>query len=154
VLQKEKLVFESQQNSHVFAAYIPPKKIAESRTGIIYLANAAAFEDLMRRMGSELAAVTRRPKKFRNDSLHADWAKVSRAQVESCVAFLRSESVEALQLTAMLTDQDISDYITYRFKLNELIHLHFLFHALNDGSCGNSINGISALHENSERRAF
>jgi hypothetical protein len=43
----------------------------------------------------------------------------------------------------MLTDEDISDYLTYRFKLNELIHLHFLFHALNDGSCGDSINGIS-----------
>lgn len=43
----------------------------------------------------------------------------------------------------MLTDQDISAYLTYRFKLNELIHLHFLFHALNDGSCGDSINGIS-----------
>lgn len=67
---------------------------------------AVAFEDLMRRMGSELAG---RPKleqvltsagllqggevrtaqsylKFRNDSLHANWTKVSRAQVESCIA--------------------------------------------------------------------
>ena len=42
----------------------------------------------------------------------------------------------------MLTDKDIGDYLTYRFKLNELIHLHFLFHALNDGRCGDSINGI------------
>ena len=70
---------------------------------------AAAFEDLMRRMGSELAGMTGRPKleqvltsagllqggevrtaqsylKFRNDSLHANWTKVSRAQVESCIA--------------------------------------------------------------------
>jgi|SRR6516162_5551247 hypothetical protein len=42
----------------------------------------------------------------------------------------------------MLTDKEIGDYLTYRFKLNELIHLHFLFHALNDGNCGESINGI------------
>ena len=26
--------------------------------------------------------------KFRNDSLHANWANVSRAQVESCIAFV------------------------------------------------------------------
>jgi hypothetical protein len=77
---------------------------------------AAAFEDLMRRMGSELAGVTGRPRlddlltalkeagilkggeigvaqsylKFRNDSLHADWANVQRSQIESCVAFVES----------------------------------------------------------------
>lgn len=75
---------------------------------------AAAFEDLIRRMGLELAAVAGRPSlqdvttalreagvlkggeigtaqsflKFRNDSLHADWANVSHAQVESCAAFI------------------------------------------------------------------
>ncbi len=75
---------------------------------------AAAFEDLIRRMGIELAAVAGRPSlqdvttalkgaavlkggeigtaqsflKFRNDSLHADWANVSRSQVESCAAFV------------------------------------------------------------------
>ncbi len=75
---------------------------------------AAAFEDLMRRMGIEFAGVAGRPSlqdvitalkdagvlkggeigtaqsflKFRNDSLHADWANVSRAQVESCIAFM------------------------------------------------------------------
>jgi hypothetical protein len=75
---------------------------------------AAAFEDLMRRMGAELARVGGRPSlqevltalkdpgvlkggeigiaqsflKFRNDSLHADWANVSRVQVESCIAFV------------------------------------------------------------------
>jgi hypothetical protein len=75
---------------------------------------AAAFEDLMRRMGTELAGVTGRPKledvlaaltnasilrggevgtaqsylKFKNDSLHADWAKVQRSQVQSCIAFI------------------------------------------------------------------
>jgi hypothetical protein len=75
---------------------------------------AGAFEDLIRRMGSELAGVAGRPSlqdvitelknagvlkggeigtaqsflKFRNDSLHADWANVSRAQVESCTAFI------------------------------------------------------------------
>jgi hypothetical protein len=77
---------------------------------------AAAFEDLMRRMGTEFAGVVDRPSlqdvitalkdagvlkggeigtaqsflKFRNDSLHADWANVSRAQVESCTAFVDS----------------------------------------------------------------
>ena len=77
---------------------------------------AAAFEDLMRRMGSELAGVVGRPKledvliavknagitkggevgtaqsflKFRNDSLHADWTKVTRVQVESCTAFIEA----------------------------------------------------------------
>ena len=74
---------------------------------------AAAFENLIRRMGEEFAGVTTRPKleevitalkdkgilkggevgtamsylKFRNDSLHADWQKVGRPQVESCLAF-------------------------------------------------------------------
>ena len=38
------------KTAQVFPAHIPPKKIAESRTGIIYLAHAAAFEDLMRTM--------------------------------------------------------------------------------------------------------
>ena len=77
---------------------------------------AAAFEDLMRRMGTELAGVAGRPSlqdvlnalkdklvlkggeigtaqsflKFRNDSLHADWANVSRAQVDSCTAFIEA----------------------------------------------------------------
>jgi len=77
---------------------------------------ASGFEDLMRRMGSELAAVRGRPKleevitalkdaailkggevgtalsylKFRNDSLHADWANVQRSQVESCMAFVEA----------------------------------------------------------------
>jgi hypothetical protein len=77
---------------------------------------AAAFEDLMRRMASELARVEGRPKledvltalknagilkggevgtaqsylKFRNDSLHADWGKVQRSQIESCTAFIEA----------------------------------------------------------------
>jgi hypothetical protein len=75
---------------------------------------AAAYEDLIRRMGIEFAQVPGRPDlqeviarlkdagtlkggeigiaqsflKFRNDSLHADWANASRAQVESCIAFI------------------------------------------------------------------
>ena len=75
---------------------------------------AAAFEDLMRRMGQELGGVVGRPSlqdvvtalkdacvlkggeigtaqsflKFRNDSLHADWANVSRVLVEFCTAFI------------------------------------------------------------------
>lgn len=77
---------------------------------------AAAFEDLMRRMGSELAGVTGRPKleevltalknaqilkggeigvaqsylKFRNDSLHADWKNVQESQIQACTAFIES----------------------------------------------------------------
>jgi len=80
---------------------------------------AAAFEDLIRRMGAEFAGVGGRPRleevinalkqkdvlkggepttalgylKFRNDSLHADWENVQRSQTESCLAF-----VEALLL--------------------------------------------------------
>lgn len=75
---------------------------------------STAFEDLIRRMGAELAGVTGRPElhevmttlknagilkggevgtaqsflKFRNDSLHAHWENVSRAQVESCIGFI------------------------------------------------------------------
>ena len=81
---------------------------------------AAAFEDLMRRMGAEFAGVVGRPTlqdvitalkdagvlkggeigtaqsflKFRNDSLHADWANVTRVQVESCTAFVDSMLVK------------------------------------------------------------
>lgn len=75
---------------------------------------AAAFEDLIRRMGAEFAGVVARPDlqevittlkqkdvlnggepttalgylKFRNDSLHADWNKVERSQIHSCLAFM------------------------------------------------------------------
>lgn len=74
---------------------------------------AAAFEDIMRRMGTEFAGIIDRPDlqeviitlkqkdvlkggepttalgylKFRNDSLHADWNKVERSQVHSCLSF-------------------------------------------------------------------
>jgi hypothetical protein len=77
---------------------------------------AAAFEDLIRRMGNELACVKGRPKleavvtglkeanilrggevgtaisylKFRNDSLHADWANVQRPQIQSCIGFVEA----------------------------------------------------------------
>jgi hypothetical protein len=77
---------------------------------------AAAFEDLMRRMGAELAGVVGRPKldevisalknagilkgsevsialsylPFRNDSLHADWPRVQKSQVQSCIAFIEA----------------------------------------------------------------
>ena len=75
---------------------------------------AAAFEDLMRRMGEEFAGVTGRAElqdvvtalknatvlkggqvgtalsylQFRNDSLHADWDKVDRSQIQSCIGFI------------------------------------------------------------------
>jgi hypothetical protein len=88
----------------------------ESAKNVSAVLIAAAFEDVMRRMGSELASVTGRPRleevltglkvagilkggevgtaqsylKFRNDSLHADWAKVQRSQVQSCTAFIEA----------------------------------------------------------------
>jgi hypothetical protein len=88
----------------------------ESAKNVSAVLIAAAFEDLMRRMGSEFAAVAGRPKleevltalknagilkggevgtaqsylKFRNDSLHADWEKVQRSQVQSCIAFIEA----------------------------------------------------------------
>jgi hypothetical protein len=88
----------------------------ESAKNVSAVLTAAAFEDLMRRMGSELAGVVGRPKleevltalktagilkggevgtaqsylKFRNDSLHADWAKVQKSQVQSCTAFIEA----------------------------------------------------------------
>ena len=75
---------------------------------------AAAFEDTVRKMGSTLANVHGRPDlahvltalkvagvlvgapfttaqgylKFPNDALHADWAKLDRAVVGSCLAFV------------------------------------------------------------------
>jgi hypothetical protein len=94
------------------------KEILEEKTdaakNVAAVMIAAAFEDLLRRMGVELATVEGRPNlqdvlnvlkdagvlkggeigtaqsflKFRNDSLHADWANVSRAQVESCTGFI------------------------------------------------------------------
>lgn len=78
--------------------------------------SAAAFEDCVRRLAAEKAGVQDRPKlevvlaalkdagvlkggsislansmlKFRNDSLHADWSQVTRAQVESCLSLTSS----------------------------------------------------------------
>jgi len=83
---------------------------------------AAAFEDLMRRLALEKAGVTSRPKleevirelkdkavlqggepgvaqsflKFRNDSLHADWSKVTESQVTSCLGLLDTLIVKHL----------------------------------------------------------
>jgi hypothetical protein len=77
---------------------------------------AAAFEDLIRRMGSEMAGVPGRPKlesvvialkdaqvlkggepglaqsylKFRNDSLHAHWENVQESQIQSCISFIET----------------------------------------------------------------
>lgn len=77
---------------------------------------AAAFEDTIRRMGESLASVEGRPNlsevlnalkrskvldgapfstaqsylKFRNDALHADWAKLDTSVTVSCLAFTES----------------------------------------------------------------
>ncbi len=96
------------------------KEILEENTGaaknVAAVMIACAFEDMVRRMALELACLSeRRPLqdvittlkeadvlkggeigiaqsflKFRNDSLHADWENVSRAQVESCTAFVEA----------------------------------------------------------------
>jgi hypothetical protein len=88
----------------------------ESAKNVSAVLIAAAFEDLVRRMGSELAGVAGRPKleeiitalknagilkggevgtaqsylKFRNDSLHADWTKVEKSVIRSCIAFIET----------------------------------------------------------------
>lgn len=77
---------------------------------------AAAFEDLIRRMGSEMIGVPGRPNlesvvialkdaqvlkggesglaqsylKFRNDSLHAHWENVQESQIHSCISFVET----------------------------------------------------------------
>jgi hypothetical protein len=77
---------------------------------------AAAFEDVIRRMGTEFGGVIGRPNleqvintlkqrsvlkggevttalgylKFRNDSLHADWPNVQQSQIASCLAFVEA----------------------------------------------------------------
>lgn len=87
---------------------------SESAKNVAAVMVAAAYENLIRRMGKEFAGVVDRPKlenvinslkdanvlkggsvgtaqgylKFRNDTLHADWEKVDRPQIESCVAFI------------------------------------------------------------------
>jgi len=92
----------------------------ESAKNVSAVLISAAFEDLVRRMGSELAGVTGRPAlqdliitlknsgvltggqpglaqsylKFRNDSLHADWANVNSAQVQSCIGFIEALLLE------------------------------------------------------------
>jgi hypothetical protein len=84
--------------------------------------SAAAFEDLMRRLGQEKAGITSRIKldqvimelrekgvlqggepgvaqsflKFRNDSLHADWNNVTESQVSSCLGLLDSLIIKHL----------------------------------------------------------
>jgi hypothetical protein len=86
----------------------------EEATNVAAVLIASAFETLIRKMGEEFAGITDRPKleevvsalktadvlrggqigtalsylKFRNDALHADWKKVDRSQVQSCLAFV------------------------------------------------------------------
>jgi hypothetical protein len=40
-----------------------------------------------------------------------------------------------------LTDKEVSTYLVYRIKVNELIHLHMLWFSIKDGQCGESISG-------------
>jgi hypothetical protein len=90
--------------------------LAENSVQVAAVLSAAAFEDLMRRLGQEKAGITARLKleqilielkekgvlqggepgvaqsflKFRNDSLHADWQNVTESQVTSCLGLLDS----------------------------------------------------------------
>ena len=41
-----------------------------------------------------------------------------------------------------LTDKEVSTYLVFRIKTNELIHLHLLWLAIKDGKCGESISEI------------
>ena len=41
-----------------------------------------------------------------------------------------------------LTDKEVSTYLVFRIKTNELIHLHMVWLAIKDGKCGQSIFGI------------
>jgi len=88
---------------------------SDGNTNVAAVLAAAAFEDTIRRMGELLAGVTDRRKlskvvdalgnakvlhgsdlrlannnhlTFRNDALHADWAKISRPTIESVIAFV------------------------------------------------------------------
>jgi hypothetical protein len=89
---------------------------SESTKNVGAVLVAAAFEDTIRRLGSDFGGVSSRPSlqdvitvlkeksvlkggepttalsylKFRNDSLHADWSNVQRSQVESCQAFVEA----------------------------------------------------------------
>jgi hypothetical protein len=89
---------------------------SESAKNVAAVLVAAAFEDVMRRMGSALAGVGGRPKlevvvnalngasvlkvgevglaqsflKFRNDTLHANWRLVDKSQIQSCMAFIEA----------------------------------------------------------------
>ena len=91
---------------------------------------AAAFEDMIRRMGTEFAGIIDRPSlqdvittlkqkdvlkggepttalsylKFRNDSLHADWSNVERSQIHSCLSFYRTALTKALQLATCVVE--------------------------------------------------
>jgi hypothetical protein len=89
---------------------------SESAKNVSAVLVAAALEDTMRKMGSELGGVQGRPKldavltelkekqilkggevgtafsylKFRNDSMHADWNNVQKSQVVSCLGFVET----------------------------------------------------------------
>ena len=94
----------------------------EKSVQVAAVLTAAAFEDLMRRLGQEKAGITSRIKldqvlvelkekgilqggepgvaqsflKFRNDSLHADWSNVTESQVSSCLGLLDSLIIKHL----------------------------------------------------------
>lgn len=96
--------------------------LSEKSVPVASVLTAAAFEDLLRRLGQEKAGVTNRIKldqvltelkekgvlqggepglaqsflKFRNDSLHADWNNVTESQVASCLGLVDSLIIKHL----------------------------------------------------------
>jgi hypothetical protein len=79
---------------------------SESAKNVSAVLVAAAFEDTVRTMGSELAVLTELKDKqilkggevgtafsylkFRNDGMHADWKNVQKSQVASCLGFVEA----------------------------------------------------------------
>ena len=96
-----------------YRAHVPGTRLTGRLVAMFSVLAAAAYEDVIRRMGSELASVEGRPKlsevlevlkregvlkdaqftiaqgylKFRNDALHADWEKIEQPSIDSVLAF-------------------------------------------------------------------
>lgn len=86
----------------------------KQRVNVAAVLVAASYEDTLRRMGTQLAGISNKPKlekvqnilkgkdllrgsevsalagflKFRNDALHADWDHIEKTTVHSCLSFV------------------------------------------------------------------
>jgi hypothetical protein len=63
-------------------------------------------------------------------------------QLQGELARLHKRLAPLYHLPMPLTDKEVSTYLVFRIKTNELIHLHMLWLAIKDGQCGESIFGI------------